>query len=159
VGEIGKPHGTDGEVYMVAISDDPHRFDPGSRLVHGNGTPLVVEGSRTHRGTRLLVKFEGVDSRNAAELLRGPVYVNEDQRRDLEEGHYWQHDLVGCRVLTVAGNDVGKVSGVVEGPAQDLISVAHEDRTFLVPLVKEIVVDVDVDARRVTIAPPAGLLD
>ncbi|CAN5591929.1 ribosome maturation factor RimM [soil metagenome] len=159
MGEIGKPHGIDGEVYMVAISDDPHRFDPGSRLEHADGALLVVEGSHTHRGNRLLVKFEGVDSRNAAELIRGPVYVREEQRRDLEEGEYWQHELVGCRVFTVAGNDVGEVSGVVEGPAQDLISVDHEGQTFLVPLVKEIAVDIDIDARRVTIAPPAGLLD
>ena len=144
---------------MVAISDDPHRFDPGSSLVHADGTLLVVEGARTHRGNRLLVKFEGVDSRSAAELLRGSVYVNEDQRRDLEAGQYWQHELVGCRVLTVAGNDVGEVSGVVGGPAQDLLSVDHEGRTWLVPLVKEIVVEVDIDARRITIAPPAGLLD
>lgn len=159
MGEIGKPHGIDGEVYMVAISDDPHRFDPGSRLVHDDGTLLEVEGSHTHRGNRLLVKFEGVDSRNAAELLRGPVYVSEDQRRDLEDGQFWQHELVGCRVSTVDGNDVGEVSGVVGGPAQDLLSVDREGRTWLVPLVKEIVVDVDIDARRVTIAPPAGLLD
>ena len=144
---------------MVAISDDPHRFDPESRLVHAVGALLVVEGSRTHRGNRLLVKFEGVDSRNAADLLRGAVYVNEDERRDLEEGQYWQHQLVGCRVSTVAGNDVGEVSGVVGGPAQDLLSVSHGGRTWLVPLVEEIVVDVDIDARRVTIAPPAGLLD
>jgi 16S rRNA processing protein RimM len=47
----------------------------------------------------------------------------------------------------------------VEGPAQDLISVDDGGRTFLVPLVKQIVVEVDVDARRVTIDPPAGLVD
>ena len=144
---------------MVAISDDPHRFDPGARLVHADGTLLVVEGSRIHRGNRLLVKFEGVDSRNAGEVLRGSVYVSEDQRRDLEGGQYWQHELVGCRVFTVAGNDVGQVSGVVDGPAQDLLSVDHEGRSRLVPLVKEIVVEVDTDARRITIAPPPGLLD
>jgi 16S rRNA processing protein RimM len=62
-------------------------------------------------------------------------------------------------VVTVAGDEVGEVSEVVEGPAQDLISVDHEGRTFFVPLVKEIVVEVDVDARRVTIDPPAGLVD
>jgi 16S rRNA processing protein RimM len=144
---------------MVPISDDPHRFDPGSPLVHADGTRLVVEGSHVHKGDRLLVKFEGVDSRDAAELIRGAVYVIEDQRRSLEEGEYWPQDLVGCRVLTVAGDEVGQIAEVVEGPAQDLISVDDGGRTFLVPLVKEIVVEVDVDARRVTIDPPAGLVD
>jgi 16S rRNA processing protein RimM len=144
---------------MVPISDDPHRFDPGSLLVHADGARLVVEGSHVHKGDRLLVKFEGVDSRDSAELIRGAVFVSEDQRRSLGEGEYWPQDLVGCRVLTLAGDDVGEISDVVEGPAQDLISVDRDGGTFLVPLVKEIVVEVDVDARRVTIDPPAGLVD
>jgi len=144
---------------MVPISDDPHRFDPGSQLVHADGARLVVEGSHVHKGDRLLVKFEGVDSRDAAELIRGAVFVSEDQRRSLEEGEYWPQDLVGCRVVTVAGDEVGEISDVVEGPAQDLISVDRDGGTFLVPLVKEIVVEVDVGARRVTIDPPAGLVD
>lgn len=144
---------------MVPISDDPHRFDPGSLLVHADGTHLVVEGSHVHKGDRLLVKFEGVDSRDAAELIRGPVYVGEDQRRSLEEDEYWPQDLVGCRVVTVAGDDVGQIAEVLEGPAQDLISVDKGGATVLVPLVKEIVVDVDVDGRRITIDPPAGLVD
>jgi 16S rRNA processing protein RimM len=144
---------------MVPISDDPHRFDPGSSLLRADGTRLVVEGSHVHKGDRLLVKFKGIDSRETVEAIRGPVYVSEDQRRSLLEGEYWPQDLVGCRVTTVAGDEVGAISEVVEGPAQDLISVDSGGRTFLVPLVKEIVVEVDVDARRVTIDPPAGLVD
>ena len=100
-----------------------------------------------------------IDSRDAAELIRGAVFISEDQRRNLEEGEYWPQDLVGCRVVTVAGDEVGEISDVVAGPAQDLISVDHEGGTFLVPLVKEIVVEVDVGARRVTIDPPSGLVD
>jgi 16S rRNA processing protein RimM len=144
---------------MVPISDDPHRFDPGSLLIHADGTRLVVEGSHVHKGDRLLVKFEGVDSRDAAELIRGPVYVSEDQRRHLEDSEYWPQDLVGCRVVTIAGDEVGRIADVMEGPAQDLISVDDGGRMFLVPLVKEIVVDVDVVGHRVTIDPPAGLVD
>jgi 16S rRNA processing protein RimM len=143
---------------MVAISDDPHRFDKGQRLVRDDGSPLTVEGSRTHRGDRLLVKFEGVDSREAAEHLRGPVYSELRQRRDLEEGEYWQAELVGCRVVSPSGDDLGAVVEVVEGPAQDLISIESEEGDFLVPLVKEFVVAVDIEARRVTIDPPAGLV-
>lgn len=143
---------------MVPISDDPHRWDPGARLLRADRSPLVIESSHTHKGSRLLVKFEGIDSRNAAEGLRGPVYVTEDQRRRLADDQYWQHELVGCAVVTRSGDEVGEVSGVVGGPVQDLISVDHDGRTFLVPLVKEIVVRVDVEARRVTIDPPSGLV-
>jgi 16S rRNA processing protein RimM len=144
---------------MVAISDDPHRFDEGSLLIRNDGSPLVVEGSRPHRGNRLLLKFEGVDSRDAAERLRGPVYVAVEERRSLEEGEYWRDDLIGCRVVTPSGGDIGVVGEVIEGPVQDLLSVDLDDRNILVPLVKEIVVAVDLQARRVTIDPPAGLVD
>jgi 16S rRNA processing protein RimM len=144
---------------MVAISDDPHRFDEGSQLVRDDGSPLLVEASRTHRGDRLLVKFEGVDSRDAAEELRGPVYVDTARKRELDEGEYWQAELVGCRVVTPTGADLGVVGAVVEGPAQDLISIESEGGDFLVPLVKEIVVAVDIEARRVTIDPPEGLVE
>lgn len=144
---------------MVAISDDPRRFAPGSRLLRSDGSPLVVEGSRSHKGNRLLVKFQGVDSRNEAELLRGPIFIGAELRRDLEEGEYWRDELVGCRVVTSEGAEVGRVGGVVGGPAQDLISIERGDDSFLVPLVKEIVVDVDIEGRRVTIDPPSGLVD
>ena len=158
-GEIGRPHGTAGEVYVVPISDDPHRWDGGARLTRADGSEIVVERSRRHRGNRLLVKFAEIDSRAAADRLRGPVYVGSDRLRALEEGQYWQHDLIGCRVSTVQGADVGAVSEIVTGPAQDLMSVAAAGRTILVPLVEPIIVEVDVAAERVVIDPPEGLLD
>lgn len=73
-GEIGKPHGISGEVYVVRISDDPHRFDPGSRLIHEDGRELEIQSSRLHRD-RLLVKFAEADSREEAEALRGTLFV------------------------------------------------------------------------------------
>jgi len=144
---------------MVAISDDPHRFDPGSRLLRLDGRPLVVEGSHLHKGNRLLVKFEDVDSREGAEAIRGPVYVDQSERRSLDDGEYWPEDLLGCRVITIDGNEVGEVSQVIEGPAQDLLEVSREGGTWLVPLVKDLVVEVDLEGRRVTIDPPSGLVD
>ncbi len=126
--------------------------------MRADGSPLVIESSHTHKGSRLLVKFEGIDTRSAAEELRGPVYITEEQQRRLTGDQYWQHELVGCAVVTGSGDEVGEVSSVVGGPVQDLLSVEHDGRTYLVPLVKEIVVQVDLEARRVTIDPPDGLV-
>ena len=144
---------------MVPISDDPSRWDPGSRLKRSDGSELIVESSRPHKGSRLLVRFEGVASRADAERLRGPVYVTSEQRRELEEGQYWQNDLLGCAVVTRDGTEVGEVSGIVPGAAQDLMSVASGERSWLVPMVTAIVLEVDVDGRRVVIDPPPGLLE
>lgn len=157
-GQIGKPHGLAGEVYVVRISDDPRRFEPGSRLSHEDGRTLVVETARDHRN-RFLVKFEGFDDRGAAEGLRGALYVDEGELRDLGEGEFWAHDLAGAEVVHAGtGAVVGTVSYVQDGPAQDLLVVDTPSGERLVPFVSEIVVGVDMDARRLTVDPPEGLL-
>ena len=157
-GEIGKPHGTAGDVYVVRISDDPQRFDPGSRLIHGDGRTLVVESARVHRD-RFLVKFEGIDSRAEAEGLRGALYVDADERRELGESEYWADDLIGCTVMTVSGAKVGTARDVMSGAAHDLLVVDTENGDRLVPMVKEIVTQVDLDARSIVVDPPEGLLE
>ena len=139
------------------ISDDPRRFEPGSQLHHENGTVLTVETARHHRD-RFLVKFDGAEDREGAEALRGALYVPADEVRTLDDDEYWLHDIVGCEVKTRAGDDVGRVENVVNGPAQDLLEIATPNGIRLVPVVKDIVVSVDVAARTVVIDPPEGLL-
>jgi 16S rRNA processing protein RimM len=142
----------------VRISDDPRRWEPGSILIHENGRALVVASARGHRD-RFLVGFEGVETRNDAELLRGALYVASEEKRELEEDEYWLQDLTGCRVETEDGDMVGEVVDVIEGPAQDLLVVSTSKGERYIPLVKAIVVGVDLEGKRVTVAPPEGLLD
>ena len=139
------------------ISDDPRRFEPGSQLHHADGRILTVETARHHRD-RFLVKFEEAADREGAKALRGAIYVPADELRALEDDEYWQHDIVGCEVKTRAGDAVGRVENVVNGPAQDLLEIATPNGNRLVPVVKDIVVSVDVAARTVVIDPPEGLL-
>lgn len=143
---------------MIQISDDPRRFEAGSRLLHEDGRALVVESARDHRN-RFLVKFEGIEDRESAETLRGPLYVPSDEARELEPGEFWEHDLTGLDVVrAVSGDVVGKVARIEEGPAQDLLVVETPAGERLVPFVAEIVVEVDVGAGKVTVDPPEGLL-
>jgi len=156
-GEIGKPHGVSGEVYVMVISDDPRRFDAGARLQHDDGRVLTVESARRH-GDRFLVKFEELTDRASAQAARGALYVPATEARDLDEDEFWHRDLAGCLVVTVSGDEVGTIAEVVSGPAQDLLVVTTSSGERLVPAVREIVVGVDIGARRVTIDPPEGLL-
>lgn len=158
VGQIGKPHGTAGDVYVVRISDDPRRFDAGAVLHHEDGRKLTVESSRVHRD-RFLVKFEGSDSRADAEALRGTLFVPATEARELEEDEFWEHDVIGLEVVTTDGERVGEVAAIIPGAAQDLLEVSTPDGARLVPFVKEIVTAIDPDARRVTVDPPEGLLE
>ncbi len=147
-----------GEVYVIVISDDPRRFEPGSQLIHADGRELTVRRARRHRD-RFLVTFEGFTSRPAAEGLRGALFVDPDDVRELGDDEYWSEDLVGCLVVHVDGREVGTVGDVVASPAHDLLSVATAAGERLVPVVKEIVREVDPAGRRIVVDPPDGLLD
>lgn len=143
---------------MIRISDDPRRFEPGALLHHEDGRTLTVEFAREHRN-RFLVKFEGVDSRDEAEGLRGALYVPESDARELDAGEFWERDLEGLTAVHAGtGASIGSVAYVQPGPAQDLLVLDTPAGERLVPFVSDIVVEVDVAAGRVTIDPPEGLL-
>ena len=157
-GQIGKPHGTAGDVYVIRISDDPHRFDPGATLIHEDGRELTVVSSRVHRD-RFLVRFEGAVDREGAESLRGALFVPAGEARSLAEGEFWPHDLMGFDVSLPDGTHVGTLERVQPAPAQDLFVVSTERGERLVPYVADIVAEIDMKARRIVIDPPEGLLD
>jgi 16S rRNA processing protein RimM len=126
--------------------------------------PLTVSATRWHSG-RLLVSFAGITDRTQAELLRGVwLTVDADQvtvADDPDEFHDQQ--LVGCAVVTTAGEPVGVVIDV-RHHGQDLLVIQPPDGSgrrgdVLVPFVAAIAVDVDIKARRMVIDPPPGLLD
>jgi len=105
------------------------------------------------------VRFEGISSREEAERLRGALYIGAEERRDLEPSEFWEHEVVGCGVFLANGSEIGRVTDVIVRPAQDLLEVETATGSHLVPFVEAIVTEVDADARRVVIDPPAGLLD
>lgn len=142
---------------MIRISDDPQRFAAGARLIHSDGRELTVASARPH-GDRFLVRFEGVDDRASAQDLRGALYVEPSDVRELGSDEYWPHDLIGCRVVDASGRDIGVVTEIIANPAHELLAVATEEGERLVPAVKEIVVEVDLTGRKVTIDPPEGLM-
>jgi len=152
-GQIGKPHGTGGEVYVIKISDDPKRFEPGAELHHEDGRVLTVESARPHRD-RFLVKFAGVEDRASAQAARGALYVDPEDRRTLDQDEYWPDDLIGCNVLDTQGSLLGVVTDVTSNAAQDLLIV---DGKNYVPMVAALVVSVDVASKEIVVDPPEGL--
>ncbi len=166
VGRVGRPHGLRGEVTVEVRTDDPdQRLAAGESLatVPADRGPLTVAGSRWHSG-RLLVRFAGHESREAAEALRDTVLaIDSGQLVPLQDSEeFYDHDLIGLRVLTTGGEDVGTVSDVLHH-GQDLLVVAgagpRSGAEILVPFVAALVPEVDVAAGRLVIDPPAGLLD
>jgi 16S rRNA processing protein RimM len=163
VGRVVKAHGLHGEVVVQVLSDVPGRLDAGVEVRLG-GDPVTIRTSRPHQG-RLLVAFDGVLDRTAAERLRG--FALEVERIDLDETDaYYVHELVGMPVRAADGNALGTVQAVVELPAAagyDLLEVARDDGgTWLLPAVDEyvdVVAGPDGGEALVVSDPPVGLLD
>lgn len=172
VGRVGRPHGIRGDVTIEVRTDVPQRrFAVGAVLGReGGGDPLTVAAVHWHSG-RLLIRFDGVEDRSAAEALRdvlltidlaeagSPVDDDEDAESDAGDT-WWDRDLVGLEAVTTAGSSLGRVTDVIHAPAGDLLAVGRPDGgEHLVPFVREIVPTVDPAAGRIVVDPPPGLLD
>lgn len=164
VARIGRPHGIKGEVSVEVRTDDPEgRLAPGTTVLTDPAAsgPLTIAGGRVHSG-RLLLTFDRVDDRSAAEALRGVLLVADvdPAERPEDPDEFYDHQLVGLAVETVDGAAVGALTEVLHLPGQDVLAVRTVDgREVLVPFVAEIVPTVDVDGGRVVIDPPPGLID
>ncbi len=184
VGQIGKPHGIRGEVSVVVRTDEPEeRFTAGSvfttevprdRRVNAGpaGTPapgarfeipkqLTLESIRWHQGRGIAV-FEGIYDRNVAEAMRG-VFLQVDSSEltppeDPDEFH--DHQLIGLRVESADGVELGTVDRIDHAPSSDLIVLKKAGGgTALIPFVTAMVPTVDVAGGRIVVDLPEGLLD
>lgn len=156
VGRVVKPHGIRGEVTVEVLSDVPDRFAPG-RSVWFGPRRLTVADVREHQG-RMLVLFEEIPDRNAADDLRGATLeIPLEEAAPLSEGSFYAFQLEGLRVVDEHGAPLGTLARVEPNPGNDLWIVDTGDGEVMVPAVRQIVIDVDLEAGRITVAPPEGL--
>jgi 16S rRNA processing protein RimM len=161
VGVIERPHGVGGEVAVELRTDEPERrFAPGRVLREEGGTRLfTVQSVRDHSG-RLLVRFAELVDRAGAEAARGTLLIATVEPDELpaEPGEFYDRQLIGLRVSTPDGADVGTVGSVLHLPAQDVLEIETDAGPRLVPFVETLVPDVDLEAGRLTVVDLAGLL-
>lgn len=168
VGHIARPHGVRGEVQVLTLTDRPDEvFAPGREVQLGDETgelpahspTLTVERSRPYR-RGLLVKFEQIPDRTAAERLPGRyLLVATEELAPAEEGEVFYHQLLDAEVVTVAGETVGRVREVYETEPTHLLEVQADGKRHLVPFAESVVREVDVEHGRIVIDPPEGLLE
>ncbi len=147
VGSIDRPHGLAGAVVVTLVSDQLERVAPGATLRTDEGL-LTVRTSRPLRH-RFVVTFEGVDTLEDAEALRGTVLRGDPMSKD---GALWVDELIGAAVRTPDGTALGVVRSVEANPASDLLVL---DSGALIPT--RFVVGAIVE-RTITVEVPEGLL-
>lgn len=162
IGRVVKSHGIRGEVVVELTTDEPEiRFALGEVLHGKQGKKeheLTIQSTRMHQG-RMLIKFEEIPDRTQADSLRGTKFWAAPLENDEGEEGFYDHELEGLKIIH-NGEEVGVVTGVMHGPAGEILEVALNDKKeALIPFVHAIVPEVDLDAGTATITPPEGLLD
>jgi 16S rRNA processing protein RimM len=123
-----------------------------------DGRTLTVESSRPHKD-RLLVRFREVQTREQAEALqRALLVVPESLSPELPEGSWWDHRIVGCVIETDTGRALGTVHDVIHTAANDVWSAVDDEGTeTLIPVLRDVILDVDMDAKRIVVREIPGL--
>jgi len=148
-----------GEATIEVQTDDPDiRFQIGNKLTLDDGKQLTIRSSRWHNQI-LLLAFDGVTDRNQIEGLRDQLISSDVDLDSLAPGEYHFQQLIGCEVFQQNGELIGAVDEIVKLPGQDLLSVNRAGAQVLIPMVKQIIIEIDVLAKKIVVNPPEGLLD
>lgn len=164
IGFIAAPHGVKGMLRVVPATDFPDRFRGLNRVFLCLGEKRcefkVQNSGRLSRGM-VCLGLQGLSSRDSAEQWRGAsLQVPRHEAVPLPEGHFYVFDLVGCTVDTVDGRRLGTLKDVYPTGANDVYSIIADDgKELLIPALKTVVLSIDIDARKIVVDPPPGLLD
>ncbi len=162
VGRITTAHSLKGEVRVELHTDFPERFVPGMIVYVGETLDKYeIEETRPHKD-QLLIKLAGIDTRNAAEeLSREWLFIPEDDLVELEADTYWVHDIIGLQVQTEEGKQLGLITEVLFTGANEVyvIKLPESERELLLPAIADVVQQVDLAAKQMTVRLLPGILD
>ena len=163
IGRIGPARGVKGDIFVQPFTDTPEeRFAPGSVLdtTPADVGPLTVE-TLNLSGQKMVLHFLGVDSREAAEALRGTQLVIAATARPAldDPDEFYASDLIGLLARTVDGLELGAIADVIDIAGADYLVLHVDGVERLVPFVSHIVPTVDIEGARVVIDPPDGLFE
>lgn len=165
VGKIVNTHGLQGEIRVISSTDfAENRFKPGNTLflfMDENKAPieLKIAGHRTHKNFELLT-FEGYQNINEVEKFKGGILkIAESQLTPLDENEFYFHEIIGCVVYTVAGEEIGKIREILTPGANDVWVIKGKGgKEILIPYIEQVVKEIDVKNKKILIEPLEGLL-
>lgn len=159
IGRVVNTHGIRGELKIQPWCDDPAIFDE-LEYIYIDGRRYEITRSRLHK-TCEIVAVEGINNINEAELLKNKIVtVEREQLGELPEGTYYIADIIGLSVVTDKGRELGKISQVISTGSNDVYEVEREGKKpLLLPVIDEVVKEVNIDEGYVTVSLMKGLAD
>jgi len=157
IGKALKPFGIRGEIKVKVFTESLEAFEKSSVLIFGE-TPLKVESIRPHKGC-VLVALEGVQTPEQADELSGSLVKTEQENLPgKEEDEYYWFELIGMKVSTVDGRDLGEITRITATGANDVIHVDGTYGEVLLPMIEDVVLEVDVEQKKMVVDPLEGLI-
>ncbi len=150
-------HGRDGGLNIKLLSDLPGRFDQGNELLVDQ-RPHLISASRQTGPDSAIVWLEGVASRSQATPFAGKyLSASPADESTLDEGEYFHYQLIGMRVRTDEGEDLGELQEILETGSNDVYIVRDAGVELLIPATVQVVLEVDVTGGSMTVHLPDGL--
>jgi len=163
IGKIIGTHGHKGEVKVYPLTDFPERFLSLQEVIlmtsSGQIKALSVKNSRFHK-TYVIMELEGCHTISEAQELKGcTINIPQEQVHPLEDGEYYYFQLIGLQVYTEEELYLGILDNIFPTGSNDVYVVKNDQKEYLIPAIKEVVKEVNLEKRRITIHPLKGLLD
>lgn len=163
VGAVTTAHGVKGELKVFPTTDDPGRFKKLKSLMVEKGkdfTEFKVQSVKFFKQF-VILKFEGIDTMNDALLYKGAdLYVSRKNAVKLEKDEYFITDLIGLEVYDENNDHIGVISEVYQTGANDVYEIkVNDEKSFLLPAIKECVLNVDIKGGKITVHILEGLMD
>lgn len=163
VGKIVKKFSFKGELLVKLDTDEPEQFIEMESVfveLHKKLIPFFISQSALHKSELLRVKFEEVDSEEAADVLIGKdLYLPLNLLPKLTGNQFYYHEIIGFKVEDVAYGPVGVITGVNDSTAQPLFEIDHEGKEVLIPVNDQFIVKVDRNTKTLHLNTPEGLID
>ncbi len=157
VGRVVTAHGVRGEMRIEPLTDNPARFRD-LKTVLLRGEERAVLSIRPH-GTMVLLKLAGIDTPEEVRLFRGEqLQIRAASAPPLPEGVYYHHQLVGLRAVTTDGQDLGEIAEILALEPNDVYVVTGARGEVLIPALKDVVTEINLELSQVTVVPVPGLL-
>jgi len=157
IGRALKPFGIKGEIKVRPFTESFFAFENSPVLMFGESAKRV-RTIRVHKGM-VLVSLEGIDTPESAAKLAGSlVKTYPENLPPKEEDEFYWHELLGMQVKTVDGRDLGEVVEIIATGANDVLNVHGAYGEVLLPMIDQVVVEVDLEGRHMIVDPLEGLI-
>ena len=162
IGKIVGAHGIKGYCKIRSYAESLTVFQPGSkiRLVNSSGQENIYEIKWIKPHTKVdLISLKGVETRHQAETLIGSeLFIEKEKLPELDNGSYYWHDLIGMDVFTTDAAYLGRLERVIQTGSNDVYVVTNDTDEILIPALASVVVDIDLEHKRMQVDLPEGIV-